>query len=210
MTTTLTEVFPTCISYETDSIVTTTIVEVKTFTHLSFDESVFENNPEYTAYIANTSSVKVIFYVNNMNPEFLYVKAIFGNVQDLSGIHIHTNNDGMSGPILAWLGTSIEWNSGITQNTPLTNYPCCNESCQNGNNMCLLTSPTGTPFTNKLSFSTVKYIIKRNVCESCPWISGGTRLDTHGKNFQQYINCKIIGDTPGIDMLESVLFEPIK
>lgn len=211
MTTTSSRVFPTCTSYEKDLLVTTTVVEVKTFTPLSFDEKIFETNNEYEKYVAKTSSVEVTFYANKTNPEFLYIKAIFANVKDLSGIHIHTNNDGESGPILAWLGTSVEWNSGITQNTPLTNYPCCNESsCQSTNKMCLLTSPVGTPLTNVLSFSTEKYIVKRSVCESCPWISNGARLDIHGKNFQQYINCEIIGDTPGIDMLESELFTPLR
>lgn len=209
MTTTTTNVFPTCVYYETDTIVTSTIVEVKTVTPVSFDEEFFENNSDYTTYFAKASNVEVTYYVNTSNPEYLYIKAKFGNVSDLSGIHIHTNDDGMSGPILAWLGTSIEWNSGITQNTPLTNYPCCSGDCQTNNNMCLLTSPTGTPYTSELSFSTKKYIVKQSVCKNCPWISGGTRLDTHGKKFQQYINCKIIGDTPGIDMLESILFETV-
>jgi hypothetical protein len=75
--------------------------------------------------------------------------------------------------------------------------------------MALLIAPPGTPSTSELSFSTRKYIVNKNVCDSCPWISNGTRLDVHGKDFQQYINCQIIGTTPGIDMLESALFEEI-
>ena len=210
-TSTTTQVFPTCVFYQEDSIVTSTLVEVKTVTEVPFDESVFENSDEFLKYGATTSYASAVFYTNKSNQDVLYIKVIFGDVSSISGIHIHTNNDGQSGPILVWLGTSVEWDSGITQNTPLTNYPCRKESCQemNKNDMCTLTAPLGTPSTNELSFSTKKYIVKKNVCDSCPWISNGTRFDVHGKDFQQYIDCQIIGETPGIDMLESALFEKL-
>ena len=211
MTKTTTQVFPTCVYYEEDSIVTRTLVEVKTTTEVSFDESLFENNDEFIKYGATTSYASAVFYTNKNYQDVLYIKVIFGDVSSLSGIHIHTNNDGQSGPILAWLGTSTEWENGITQNTPLTNYPCRRQTCQDMNtkDMCLLTAVLGTPYINELSFTTKKYIVTKNVCDSCPWISGGTRLDVHGKEFQQYIDCQLIGETPGIDMLESVLFEEI-
>ena len=38
--------------------------------------------------------------------------------QFASAVHIHKNVGGTPGPILSWLCTSKEWDSGVLQNTP--------------------------------------------------------------------------------------------
>lgn len=184
-----------------------------------------------TYYEAISEYAKVKFYVGKNGT--LYIKAKFYDVNTISGIHIHTNYQGSSGPIIAWLATSPEWQHGVTQNTPLTNttpqYACCllntNKKCgceSNSNsdsntntnfntNMCSLIAPIDTPYTKKLNNVTKCYKIKKNVCSSCPWISDGTFLDIHGKDFQQVYSggCKVVGSKPGIDMLESIPFTKI-
>jgi hypothetical protein len=64
MTTTSTQVFPTCTFYQYDNIVTSTIVEVTTTTNVSFDESVLENSNEFIKYTASTSYASAVFYTN--------------------------------------------------------------------------------------------------------------------------------------------------
>ena len=176
----------------------------------------FKKKPYYEA---TSEYVNVKFFTSKNDT--LYIKAKFFDVTKISGIHIHTNYNGSSGPIVVWLATTPEWDHGVTQNTPLTNstptYACCivnNCKCNNkcikeDNNMCTLVAPEKTPYMNDLSYTTQYYTIDKKVCPSCPWISDGTFLDIHGKNFQQIYGCKIVGTTPGIDMLESIPFVKI-
>ncbi len=160
------------------------------------------------SYIAKSEYAKVKFFVKKNGN--LYIKAKFYDVSKITGIHIHTNFNGMSGPIIVWLGTTKQWQNGITQNTPLTNstpsYSCAiNNNCKK-NNMCTIVAPENTPHLKNLSYTTKYYKIDKKVCTSCPWISDGTFLDIHGKNFQYLDGCKIIGTTPGIDMIDSIPF----
>ena len=58
-------------------------------------------------YIAKSEYAKVKFFVKKNGN--LYIKAKFYDVSKISGIHIHTNFNGMSGPIIVWLGTTTQW-----------------------------------------------------------------------------------------------------
>ncbi len=167
-------------------------------------------------YEAKSNYAHVKFYTLKNDNDTLYVKAKFFDVSDVSGIHIHTNENGNPGPIIAWLATSKEWQHGVLQNTPLTNgsassYFCCiKQPKHHVKNLCSLIAPPGTPLTKDLSHQERRYKIVKNVCSSCPWISNGTFLDIHGKNFQQVYGCKVVGDEPGIDMIDNVKFKKIK
>lgn len=55
---------------------------------------------------------------------------------DVSAIHIHKEEDGKVGPIIAWLATSDIWNKGFLQSQKNTNSPCCTLST------CTLQNPT--------------------------------------------------------------------
>lgn len=161
-------------------------------------------------YKANSKYAEVKYFASKSGN--LYIEAKFFDVSQISGIHIHTNYQGSSGPIIAWLATTPEWQHGITQNTPLTNSTpsyTCNvfDNCKKeNNNMCTLVAPEKTPHMKNLSYTTQYYKIHKKVCKSCPWISDGTFLDIHGKNFQQLYDCGVVGTKPGIDMLKSILF----
>ena len=125
--------------------------------------------------------------------------------EDISAVHIHVNSNGSPGPIIAWLSTTDEWMSGITQNTPLENYPCPNYS-NNGKEMFTLTAPKGTKLVKEIVNKKTQYIVKKPSCGSCPWISNGTMLVVHGKKFQQIRGCDLIGTEPGLDIIESTMF----
>jgi hypothetical protein len=170
----------------------------------------FKIKKPYYKAVSEYAKVK-FFEKKNGN---LYVKAKFYDVSKISGIHIHTNFNGMSGPIIVWLCTTTQWQNGITQNTPLTNstpsYSCAvNNNCKK-NDMWTIIAPENTPHVRNLSYTTKYYKINKKVCPSCPWISDGTFLDIHGRNFQYLDGCKIVGTTPGIDMIDSIPFEKIE
>lgn len=165
-------------------------------------------------YEAKSDYAHVTFYTRENDNDNLYVKAKFFDVSDVSGIHIHTNEGGSPGPIIAWLATSEEWQHGVLQNTPLTNgssssYFCCTKQPKKNINICNLIAPQGTPLTKDLSYKKRRYKIVKNVCTSCAWLSNGTFLDIHGKDFQQVYGCKIVGTEPGIDMIDNVPFTQI-
>lgn len=134
----------------------------------------------------------------------LEVDCNFTNLQGISAIHIHTNNNGMPGPILAWLATSPEWDSGVLQNTPKTNLPCC---CNQSNSSCSLVAPPSTPLVSNLSSNSAKLKISLEGCaDTCPLLSGETFLVFHGYNFSRIVDGKVVGTKPGIDLLEKVSF----
>jgi len=179
--------------------------------------------PGAAVFEARSSYVDVTFVAVPQAPNTLYIRATFRDISTVSAAHIHTNYQGASGPIIVWLATSPEWQHGVLQNTPLTNstpsYACCivppkatGLGCRPApsavpSDMCTLVAPPGTRDVSGLGGKTVYYVIQKNVCDSCPWISDGTFLDVHGKNFQQIYGCRVVGTTPGIDMLASVPFQ---
>jgi len=148
-----------------------------------------------------------------------------------SAVHIHTNNNGSSGPIIVWLATSNHWNQGVTQGTPGSNGPCCIV----GKEGCTLQSPPDTPCVGcasnkKYSFSSQRSSFcgpttsssKTSVprgptrpsshppCQPCcPWVDKGAFLDVHGYNFQTVVNGCLTSGTPGLDMMVSTPFQQI-
>ena len=69
------------------------------------------------------------------NDDVMYVNIKYKDLTGLSAIHIHVSNNGMPGPILAWLGTSEAWQRGVAQNTPGSNSPCCSKNNPKCNNL---------------------------------------------------------------------------
>jgi len=145
-------------------------------------------------------------YTTSQDAETLFITVKYKDLTGVSAIHIHVNNNGTPGPILAWLGTTDDWQQGVTQNTPGTNSPCCNIN----NPLCSLIAPLGTPNINNLSNSVMKYTVKNNCCNKyCPWIESGTLLDVHGLNFQKVINCQLTKEKPGLDLISNTPFLPL-
>ena len=157
-------------------------------------------------FTALSKYAKVNYTVNNNN-DTIRVKVKFNNLEGVSGIHIHTNDNGSSGPIIAWLVTSKEWQLGVAQNTPLGNSPCCSSK----NKLCTLIAPDETPYTENVQNTTVTYVVKKNFCgNKCPWINNGTLLNVHGYNFQKVIDGCPTNEEPGADMIDSVPFTLVK
>jgi hypothetical protein len=142
-------------------------------------------------------------YKTNSDASTLYITVKYKDLIGVSAIHIHVNNNGSPGPILAWLGTTEEWNSGVAQNTPGANSPCCDVV----NKLCTLASPESTPNIRDLSNSTMTFTVKNNFCnKNCPWINNGTLLDVHGFNFQKVINGSLTKEAPGADIISNTTF----
>ena len=142
------------------------------------------------------------------NDTVMYIKIKYKDLDGISAIHIHVNNNGMPGQILAWLGTTEAWQRGVKQNSLGSNSPCCNKN----NPKCNLVAPKGTPFLTKDMEGTEREFVFYKQCGSSnctvklPWISQGTLLDSHGFNYQQLINGVLTNDAPGLDMRENLLF----
>jgi hypothetical protein len=135
----------------------------------------------------------------------------FYDLRTLSAIHIHSAIDG--NPILVWLATSKQWQTGVAQATPLANCPCCTPGCSNPT--CSLIAPPCTPRTATRSFTTYRFKVSPSSCNNtgtdpacgtCPWISQGTLLNFHGKDFQYVKNGCPSAGSPGADMIESIPF----
>lgn len=131
----------------------------------------------------------------------------------ISAAHIHSAVDGE--PVLVWLLTSKQWENGVAQATPGGNCPCCRPGkCAN---RCTLQAPSGTPYAKNASYTTYTFHVSPpstctapdTGCGLCPWISQGTLLNFHGKDFQFIKNGCPVGSTPGADMVDSVPFTPI-
>jgi len=146
------------------------------------------------------------------NDTVMYINVKYKDLTGISAIHIHVNNNGMPGQILAWLGTTEAWQRGVAQNKPGSNSPCCNKN----NPKCNLVAPQGTPFLTKGMEGTERDFVFYKQCgtskctATLPWISKGTLLDSHGFNFQQLINGVLTNQAPGADMLENIPFTPIQ
>ena len=140
----------------------------------------------------------------------------YKNLSGVSAIHIHVNDKGKPGPVLAWLGTTIQWQRGVAQTAQGGNSPCCTKT----NPMCILASPPniGTPFLTRELENTERSFVFENEyvgmgCQQsstevlascavrCPWISNGVLLDIHGFNFQENINGKLTDKKPGADII---------
>jgi hypothetical protein len=175
----------------------------------SFDNSLAVEDPTnpltlYKEYYASSPYADVYFKANEY---FMFIKVNYLNINGVSGLHIHQNINGEPGPILAWLGTTIEWQYGVAQNGSNGNLPCCLIS----NTNCSLVAPEGTPYLNSINCPDSQYFIvyNQNIGCNCSWIQNGTLLDIHGFDFQQeYCGVKTSG-TPGADMIDQAEFEEI-
>ena len=166
----------------------------------------YYNNMKFKEYSATSPYADVIFKGND---KVMYITVKYKNLRGVSAIHIHVNNNGKPGPILAWLGTTTEWQNGVAQNATNANSPCSTKS----NPKSILASPTniGTPYLNELTEYSEKTFVFYNENKNpgkCPWIQNGTLLDIHGFNFQQKINGKLTSGKPGADIIyQSVFYE---
>ena len=159
---------------------------------------------QFKEYSATSPYADVTFRAND---QVMYVNVKYKNLNGVSAIHIHVNNNGSPGPILAWLGTTNEWQNGVAQNSLNGNAPCSTKSNPNS----ILASPTniGTPYLNELTENSERTFVIYNENSSpgkCPWIQNGTLLDIHGFNFQQKINGKLTSGKPGADMIYQSVF----
>ena len=157
-----------------------------------------------------TTTAKCADVTFKANDDVMYINIKYKDLTGLSAIHIHVSNNGMPGPILAWLGTSEAWQRGVAQNTPGSNSPCCSKNNPQSN----LVAPEGTPFLTKEMEGTEQNFVFYKQCGTskcnakCPWLSQGAVLCSHGFNFQQLINGVLTSQAPGADMLENVVFAP--
>jgi len=151
----------------------------------------------------SSSKFADVEFTTSQDAQTLYITVNYKDLTGVSAIHIHTNNNGSPGPILAWLGTSHEWQHGVAQNTPGSNAPCCTED----NPLCTLAAPKSTPYVNNLSNTTRTFTVTNKTCKGCPWIENGTLLDVHGFNFQKVLNGQLSTEKPGADMISNTLFE---
>ena len=153
---------------------------------------------QYKKFSASTPYADVVFFGNNSR---MYINIKYKNLSGVSAIHIHVNNKGKPGPVLAWMGTTIQWQRGVAQTNPNGNSPCCTIN----NPQCILASPPniGTPYLSSQLENTEKTFVFLNeyVNGGCPWINNGTLLDIHGFNFQENINGKLTDKKPGADII---------
>ena len=158
-------------------------------------------NKKFTA----SSKYADVSYITSENTDTLTIQVNYKDLTGVSAIHIHVNDNGSPGPVLAWLGTTPEWQNGTVQNTPGTNIPCFNVN----NRLCNLIAPENTPLISNLSNNTMVFTVKKNFCEGgckCPWIKNGTLLDVHGFNFQKYNNGVPSKEKPGADIIDQQKF----
>lgn len=173
-------------------------------THKSTNDIVDLSNKTFYA----SSKYADVTYTTSENADILIINVNYKDLSGVSAIHIHVNDNGKPGPILAWLGTTLEWNSGTVQNTPGTNLPCHSKN----NKLCNLIAPPETPLISELYNVKKTYIIKKEQCDnncSCPWINNGTLLDIHGFNFQKFINGIPTEQKPGADVIDQQKFTKI-
>jgi hypothetical protein len=156
-------------------------------------------------HVAKSKHAEVSYTVNR-TADSIRIHAKFGDLTGVSAIHIHTNNNGKPGPIIAWLATTREWKSGVFQNTPGNNAPCCRPN----NPMCCLAGPAdSTPLVQNVANTAMDYVVRNDFCKSksaCPWINNGTILVIHGFNFQRIENGCMTDVPAGIDPLQAVPF----
>jgi hypothetical protein len=152
----------------------------------------------------SSSKYADVEFTTSEDAKTIYVKVQYKDLTGVSAIHIHVNNNGKPGPILAWLGTTNEWQLGVAQNTPGSNAPCCSKY----NRLCTLAAPESTPKINNLSNSVMEFTFRNYCCNgtACPWIENGTLLDVHGFNFKKVINGKLTSEPAGADIISNTAF----
>jgi len=161
----------------------------------------FKNIKNSDTFEARTKYADVTFTTSNDN-QTLHITVHYKNLSDVSALHIHTNNNGSPGPIIAWLGTTNTWQNGVTQNKSGKNSPCCNAT----NPFCKLAAPMGTPLIQDLSNRVRTFTVTNSFGKDCPWIKNGTMLVIHGYNFQTVVDGQLTNKKPGIDPIAHVKF----
>jgi len=170
-------------------------------------ESSFNSNDQFQEFTSQNKYADVTFKANN---NVMYVTIKYKDLQGVSAIHIHANENGSPGPILGWLGTTQQWQDGVKQNTAGTNTPCCTKN----NPKCILAAPMGTPFLSvemekmEKTFTFYKKCGTQNCKSDCMWIKNGSFLVVHGFNFQQLIDGILTNGKPGLDVIEHTPFIP--
>lgn len=165
------------------------------------------NNKIFKEYYAQSPYADVKCKANDF---VMYITVKYKKLDGVSAIHIHVNQNGTPGPVLAWLGTTVAWQRGVAQTAVNGNSPCCTKN----NPKCILASPNniGTPYlNNKMDFTEKTFIFHNENKNSskCPWIQNGILLDVHGFNFQQKINGKLTSGKPSADVIYQDLFKPL-
>jgi hypothetical protein len=164
---------------------------------MSLDNKTFKASSKYADVSFKTSD----------DGQTIHIIADYKDLKGVSAIHIHNNDNGSPGQIIAWLGTSDEWQTGVVQNTPGKNSPCCTA----GDPLAKLAAPNGTPKIITLSNSMMTYDVTNSQCnKKCPWIKNGTFLVVHGFNFQRIKNGELTSGKPGIDVIYHTPFKLTK
>jgi hypothetical protein len=158
-------------------------------------------NIKNSTFEASTKYADVNFKTSN-DEQTLFITVNYKDLSDVSALHIHTNKNGSPGPIIAWLGTSNQWQHGVAQNKTGKNSPCCGVN----NPLCKLAAPFGTPHVQDLSNSVRTFTVTNSSGSHCPWIENGTMLVVHGYNFQTVVDGKLTNKKPGIDPIAHVKF----
>ena len=136
----------------------------------------------------------------SINKNVLKYQAKLKNTKNVSAIHIHQNKNGKPGPILSWIATTPEWNSGVLQNKKNMNKPCCSKEKK-----CNLTAPLGTRKVK--SNSSIKKSIKMPKNKNCNGAKPGAILVIHGKQFQFTKKNKTLSKgKPGLNIIKTTNF----
>ncbi len=102
------------------------------------------------------------------------------NLSMVSAVHIHREMNGTIGPIIAWLGTTPEWQDEPHHIANNTNTPCCKDA------PCNLIAPPGTPDIDSLASTTIDVTIPYGHvdCDADAHLADkDVYLVVHGKNF---------------------------
>ena len=158
-------------------------------------------NIKNNVFEASTKYADVSF-TTSTDEQTLFITVNYKNLSDVSALHIHTNKNGSPGPIIAWLGTTNQWQHGVAQNKSGKNSPCCSVN----NPLCKLAAPFGTPNILELSNSVRTFTVSNSCGPDCPWIENGTILVVHGYNFQTVVHGKLTNKKPGVDPIAHVKF----
>lgn len=136
----------------------------------------------------------------NINKNVLKYKAKLKNTKNVSAVHIHQNKNGKPGPILSWIATTPQWNSGVLQNKKNMNKPCCSKEKK-----CNLTAPLGTRKVK--SNSLIKSSSKNPKNKNCNGAKPGAILVIHGKKFQFMKKNKTLSKgKPGLNIIKTTNF----
>ncbi len=131
-----------------------------------------------------------------INKKRLTYKAKLKNSKKVSAVHIHQNKHGKPGPILSWIATSDQWNSGVLQNKPNINKPCCGKELK-----CSLVAPKGTRKVK--SNVTIKGSNSIRKQKGCTGTKPGVLLVIHGKKYQYRKKNKTLSKgKPGLNIIK--------